>query len=294
MGNINEISVVIPFFNAAAVCNKLIVHLAGFLNQKGISYEFIIVDDGSSRVETQHLISLLTGRDKIRLYKIEKNAGQYTAIAFGLSVASGKLLIIADQDTPLIPHESLTQLITENSAFDLKYIYYDHYKHSHFLRRLTSNVWHFMMRWSNFGNSIPGNPLPVRVLTSELSDRLKESNYLTTIIDLEMLYISNETFFFKDASGSYSKRLSNYTPVKFLGVIFKSICNIIPKFKLPVTILAVLLMLTVYVLTRALIPVLVIFAIISLLSMVVRRVNSQDKYEQQLKSILPGIIEFKL
>lgn len=87
------VSIVIPCFNQGQYLPETI---ASALAQEYEHTEIVLVDDGSTDVETQHIISKLRDR-KIRAFRI-KNSGLASARNFGIRKAKGKYILPLDAD----------------------------------------------------------------------------------------------------------------------------------------------------------------------------------------------------
>ncbi|HCR85366.1 MAG TPA: glycosyltransferase, partial [Alphaproteobacteria bacterium] len=100
------LSIIIPVFynelNITPLYQKLKEHI---LDNKDIDYELIFVDDGSKDNSYAELEKLHNINSKVKLVKLSKNFGSYTAILAGLNYAKGDCAtaISADlQDSPQI------------------------------------------------------------------------------------------------------------------------------------------------------------------------------------------------
>lgn len=105
-----QISVVIPVFNDEEVLELLYCRLKPVLQQHYILHEIIFVDDGSSDYSFKTLANLQISDDTIKVIKLTENFGQSNAIAAGLNVAKGSIMVVMDSDLQDRP-EDIPQLI---------------------------------------------------------------------------------------------------------------------------------------------------------------------------------------
>ncbi|MBI5248013.1 MAG: glycosyltransferase [Desulfomonile tiedjei] len=90
------VSVVLPVFNEKAACLEKAV--ASILAQTFDAFELLVLDDGSDREETIHLLDSLPDRDKrIRLFR-GPNTGVAAVLNKGLNLARGDLICRQDSD----------------------------------------------------------------------------------------------------------------------------------------------------------------------------------------------------
>ena len=118
-----DISVVIPVYQSEATLPKLIDRLASVLEQTGLRYELVFVDDGSSDDSWDVLTDLQTkSPNAIVAIQLMRNFGQHNAIMCGLRHARGRLIVTMDDDLQNPPEEipKLVEAIEEQGA-DLVY-----------------------------------------------------------------------------------------------------------------------------------------------------------------------------
>jgi dolichol-phosphate mannosyltransferase len=102
-----EISVVVPVFNEEETIGLLIERLVTVLNGITKRYEVVFVNDGSSDRTYELLIERAAANSNLRIVDLSRNFGHQTAVAAGLTFASGDAVMVMDgdlQDPPeLIP-----------------------------------------------------------------------------------------------------------------------------------------------------------------------------------------------
>lgn len=107
-----ELSIVIPAFNEKGNLDKLYRELANTLERLELSWEIIIVDDGSSD-DTWDVITKLHQQDmSVRGIRLSRNFGHQYALYAGLSHAEGKAIISMDADLQH-PPEMIPKMIDE-------------------------------------------------------------------------------------------------------------------------------------------------------------------------------------
>ena len=96
--NVPEISVIVPAFNEVAVLPSLVDRLRGVLGDIAVSYEILIVNDGSSDGTEPYLETLSNGDHRIKPVNLARNFGKEAALAAGMASAAGKCLVFIDAD----------------------------------------------------------------------------------------------------------------------------------------------------------------------------------------------------
>ena len=114
-----DISIIIPAFNEEKRIFKSLEIVDSYLASKKLSYEIIVVDDGS-RDNTLNLVKdfcKLNSRASYLTYK--KNMGKGYAVRNGVEKSEGELILFSDADlsTPIEEMEKLTAIIKD--SFDI-------------------------------------------------------------------------------------------------------------------------------------------------------------------------------
>lgn len=135
------LSIIIPLYNSSLTLDKLFVALNNYAQQSVLAVSVIFIDDGSiddTFIKAKQLLShqLLP----IKLVKLNKNYGQHSATAIGLSLANTDFVATIDDDLQQNPSDLdlMYQQLVQTHA-DLVYGSYQQKKH-HALRNLGTKV----------------------------------------------------------------------------------------------------------------------------------------------------------
>jgi glycosyltransferase involved in cell wall biosynthesis len=116
---IGSISVLVPVMNEEGNLEELLQRLSDQLDEIGLLWEIIFVDDGS-RDGTWDLINRLSAADhRIIGLRHRRNFGKARALANGFRVARGDVIVTMDGDLQDDPAELPNFLATLNDGFDL-------------------------------------------------------------------------------------------------------------------------------------------------------------------------------
>jgi glycosyltransferase involved in cell wall biosynthesis len=99
------LSIVIPVFNERECLEPLVRELAGVLDGIGRSAEIIAVDDGSTDGSFEHLVALRATEPRLRVVRLQRNYGQTAALAAGIELAHGEVIVSLDADLQNDPHD---------------------------------------------------------------------------------------------------------------------------------------------------------------------------------------------
>jgi glycosyltransferase involved in cell wall biosynthesis len=115
-----KLSIVIPLLNEAESLPELHSWIYDVVTKNNLSYELILIDDGSTDT-SWNIIEELALKDKnIKAIKFQKNYGKSAAFQKGFELATGQVVITMDADLQDSPEEipELYRMIVEDN-FDL-------------------------------------------------------------------------------------------------------------------------------------------------------------------------------
>jgi glycosyltransferase involved in cell wall biosynthesis len=115
-----KLSIVIPLLNEAESLPELHSWIYDVVTKNNLSYELILIDDGSTDT-SWNIIEELALKDKnIKAIKFQKNYGKSAAFQKGFELANGQVVITMDADLQDSPEEipELYRMIVEDN-FDL-------------------------------------------------------------------------------------------------------------------------------------------------------------------------------
>lgn len=114
-----DCSVVVPLYNEGLVVAELYERLTKTMNETGLRYELVFVDDGSSD-NTLEQIKAIVGRDeKVVAVELRRNFGQTPALAAGFDVARGQIIVSMDGDLQHAPEEIPKFLEKIEAGYDI-------------------------------------------------------------------------------------------------------------------------------------------------------------------------------
>jgi len=109
---IPELSIVVPCYNEEQRLPRTIEQIERYLAGEGVSYELILVDDGSSDGTRTIMDAAAERNPAVRLEALPQNRGKGRALAEGVAVARGAEILVTDADLST-PIEELDKLRAE-------------------------------------------------------------------------------------------------------------------------------------------------------------------------------------
>lgn len=109
-----EISIVVPLYNEAESLRELAEWIHRVLSAEGLSYELIMVDDGSIDSSWDVIETLAKGNSAVRGIRFRRNYGKSPALNTGFARARGRVVITMDADLQDSPDEipALYRMVT--------------------------------------------------------------------------------------------------------------------------------------------------------------------------------------
>lgn len=115
-----NVSIVIPLYNEEESLPELFSWIQRVLTEACLSYELILVDDGSTDKSWQVIQSLAVEHKEIKAIQFQRNYGKSAALQKGFEVVSGTVVLTMDADLQDSPEEipALYAMITQE-GFDV-------------------------------------------------------------------------------------------------------------------------------------------------------------------------------
>ena len=138
--NPSTLSVVVPLFNERAALDELYARLSAVLDNLGITYEIIFVDDGSTDGSMARLKDLRASNPSVRYIRFRRNFGKSAALAAGFRAARYQIIVTIDADLQDIPEQLPLLLNRLNEGFDLV-CGWRYSRHDRLSKRMASRIY---------------------------------------------------------------------------------------------------------------------------------------------------------
>ncbi len=117
-----ELSVVVPMYNEEAVLPLFAARLRPLLDEMGVDYEVVAIDDGSTDLTAATLQRLKRDWTQLRVLRLRSNAGHQAAISAGLVAARGDWVVTIDADLQ-DPPEVIAQMLQVGKREQVDVVY---------------------------------------------------------------------------------------------------------------------------------------------------------------------------
>lgn len=108
------LTVVVPAFNEERRLPPTLIDIIDFFDRKSITYEVIVIDDGSTDSTAEVVRKFERVRNQVRLIQLPKNYGKGHAVRLGVLNSRGNRILFADADgaTPIQEFDRLESAIS--------------------------------------------------------------------------------------------------------------------------------------------------------------------------------------
>ena len=133
-------SLIIPVFNESGNVEPLHRGIATAMEQLPGAYEVIFVDDGSRDSSFQELAQLAAVDSRVKVVQLRRNFGQTPAIAAGIDLSVGQILIFMDADLQNDPNDIPRVIAKLEEGFDVVSGWRQHRQDTYLTRVLPSKL----------------------------------------------------------------------------------------------------------------------------------------------------------
>lgn len=113
------LSVVVPLFNEEANLDHLFARLRAVIDQLGITYELVCVDDGSSDGTVDKVVEHHLKDSRIKIVELSRNFGKELALTAGLQHTRGDAVVMIDADLQHPPELIATMVNRWREGFEM-------------------------------------------------------------------------------------------------------------------------------------------------------------------------------
>ncbi len=133
-----DLSIVIPIYNEEDCLPFLGKELKRHLPPLGLSYEIVLVDDGSKDNSWEIIQDLKSQNPQIRALRFKFNCGQTAAFAAGFQAAKGKVIVTMDADLQNSPAD-IPRLLEKIGEYDAA-CGWRHKRNDPWIKRISSKI----------------------------------------------------------------------------------------------------------------------------------------------------------
>ena len=114
-----QVSVVIPVFNEEGSIGRVLEQLRPPMDALGMTYEVLVIDDGSTDQTFQTLVAAKDSFKSLRIVRLRRNYGQTAALSAGFDKARGEYIVTMDGDAQNDPRDIPLLIAKLEEGYDL-------------------------------------------------------------------------------------------------------------------------------------------------------------------------------
>jgi glycosyltransferase involved in cell wall biosynthesis len=167
-----EFSVVAPCYNEEKGLPEFVLRTTAVLDKLGMTYELILVDDGSRDQTLATAISLKQKYPCIKVVGLARNFGHQAAVTAGMDLAEGKAVVLIDADLQDPPEVILEMVPKWREGFDVVYAQRRQREGESQFKLLTAKIFYRLLRKMTDAN-IPVDTGDFRLMDRNVVDAIK-------------------------------------------------------------------------------------------------------------------------
>ncbi len=143
-----DLSVIAPVYNEVENVDELVSQILTALRPTGLSFEIVLIDDGSSDGTTERLAELAQRVPELRCIVFRRNFGQSAAMTAGFQHSRGRVVVSMDADLQNDPADIPRLVAKLREGYDLVSGWRKSRKDPFFSRRLPSVLANRLISWA--------------------------------------------------------------------------------------------------------------------------------------------------
>jgi len=212
-------SVVIPVFNSEPIVGSTIARTVAFFAAQDLSYEVILVNDGSTDGSWEVVRHAVTRFPHVRAINLLRNYGQHNANLCGLRATKGDYVITMDDDLQNPPEEIIHLIREAMNGSDVVFGKFRH-KHASAHRNLGTKVIGLMNR-RIFGQPSDLVVSNFRILRRDVVDRICASRSAYPYITGQALLYSSRRTNVEVEHATRAVGKSTYSPIRIGRLVLR-------------------------------------------------------------------------
>jgi len=167
MAGAPTLSFVIPIYNEEETIPELHERLQTFLTTLGVSWEVILIDDGSKDRSLSMLRELAEKETRYRVVSFGRNFGHQIAITAGVDYAEGDAVVVMDADLQDPPEVVAEMMEKWREGYDVVYGVRGKRLGESFFKKITAKIFYRLLR-SLLGFEIPVDAGDFRLMSRQV------------------------------------------------------------------------------------------------------------------------------
>jgi glycosyltransferase involved in cell wall biosynthesis len=189
-----DISVIIPIFNEEKNIQNLYDRLSQVMQNLGVTYELIFVNDGSKDASIGLIKVLSKKYQEVKYIDFSRNFGHQIAVTAGLDKTSGDAVVIIDADLQDPPELIAKMYQKRKEGFEVIYAKRKNRKGESFLKLLTAKAFYRILAKMT-AISIPVDTGDFRMIDKKIVEVLREMPEKSKYLRGQISWVGfNQTF----------------------------------------------------------------------------------------------------
>lgn len=168
-----HLSVVIPIYNERVVLPMLYERLTRLLAPLAVSYELVLVDDGSRDGSGDYMVQLAASCPEVKAVRLSRNFGKEAALTAGLDLSVGDAVVVLDADLQDPPELIAQMLAAFHAGADIVSMKRRSRAGESWHKRLSAHLYYRLLNWLSHVE-IPADTGDFRLMSRRAVNALKQ------------------------------------------------------------------------------------------------------------------------
>jgi glycosyltransferase involved in cell wall biosynthesis len=221
-----KVSIVVPMYNEEAMVELFLSTLIEVIKkEKDYEFEIVAINDGSKDETLNLLYEAMKKYPMLRVVNLSRNFGHESAVAAGLSVASGDAVIPIDADLQDPPEVISGMLELFAKGYDVVNARRASRKEDTFIKRYTANKFYKVLDRISGKVKVPQNVGHFRLISRRVCDEVVKLTESSRVFRVQVPYVGYKTGEVVFARPKRPKGESHYNFASMFDLAFNSIIS---------------------------------------------------------------------
>ncbi len=187
-----QLSVIAPMLNEEEVIASYIERTTAVLNACALTYELILIDDGSTDHTLSRCMPYVQSNPQVRILSFSRHYGHEIASTAGFDYARGDYVVLMDTDLQH-PPEMIPQMLSKaQEGYDVVCATRRNREHETWFKKITARLFYHISRQMT-GFDVQSNAGNFRLLNRSVVDSLKKMKESSRHLIMMFAYVGYKT-----------------------------------------------------------------------------------------------------
>lgn len=218
------LSIIIPIYNEECIIRKTYETVTKVLKPLDVSYEIIIIDDGSSDKTFEILAEISKTDSHLKVISFSRNFGHQAALTAGLDHSTGEVIITMDGDLQHPPELIPALLEKWREGYEVVHTIRVYGTETGFLKKFSSSIFYKLIN-KLAHVAIPSGAADFKLFDRKVVNSLKSLKERSRFMRGLSVWVGYQQTKAEYKAASRTAGISKYTPAKMIGFALDGITS---------------------------------------------------------------------